>query len=72
MKPMMAGISGGLNPKTQDAHLDVFGINAIMLDGTSINRHPMGVNTGTTTLVQVTEDFYAKITYFNGMKSFIH
>lgn len=61
IKPMIAAISGGLNPKTLGPNLEVFGNNAMMLAGTGITLHPMGVSAGTAALVQAAEAFYAKV-----------
>lgn len=59
IKPMMPAVSGGLNPRTLHENLTVFGNNALMLAGTGITRHPMGVNAGTTALRQAAEAFRA-------------
>jgi len=57
IKPMMPAVSGGLNPRTLAPNLEVFGTNALMLAGTGITLHPMGVNAGTTALRQAAEAF---------------
>ena len=61
IKPMLTVVSGGLNPRTLGVHLEVFGSNALMLAGTGIARHPMGINAGTTALRQAVEAFRAGV-----------
>ncbi|OQW91140.1 MAG: hypothetical protein BWK79_17675 [Beggiatoa sp. IS2] len=57
IKPMLTAVSGGLNPRTLAANLEIFGSNALMLAGTGITTHPLGVNAGTIALNQATEAF---------------
>jgi len=61
IKPMMAAVSGGLNPRTLVPNLEIFGTNAMMLAGTGITLHPMGVNAGTTALRQAADAWRAGI-----------
>ncbi len=57
IKPMMPAVSGGLNPKTLIPNLKIFGTNALMLAGTGITLHPMGIKAGTTAMYQAAEAF---------------
>lgn len=61
IRPMMCAVSGGLNPRTLGANLEVFGNNALMLAGTGITTHPMGINAGATALFQAAEAHRAGI-----------
>ena len=61
IKPMMPAVSGGLNPKTLGPNLEVFGTDALMLAGTGITLHPMGVSAGTTALHQAAEAFRKRV-----------
>jgi ribulose 1,5-bisphosphate carboxylase large subunit-like protein len=61
IQPMLAAVSGGLNPRTLGANLEIFGTNAMMLAGTGITLHPMGVNAGTAALRQAAEAFRAGV-----------
>jgi ribulose 1,5-bisphosphate carboxylase large subunit-like protein len=62
IKPMIPAISGGLNSKTLAPNLEVFGNAALMLAGTGITLHPMGVRAGTTALYQAAKAFKEGIT----------
>ncbi len=57
IKPMLTVVSGGLNPRTLAANLAIFGHNALMLAGTGITTHPLGVHAGTIALNQAAEAF---------------
>ena len=57
IRPMMAAVSGGLNPATLGPNLEIFGTDAMMLAGSGITTHPMGVNAGTVALQQAAEAF---------------
>ncbi len=57
IKPMMAAVSGGLNPATLTPNLEIFGTDAMMLAGSGITTHPMGVNAGTLALQQAAQAF---------------
>jgi len=57
VKPMMPAVSGGLNPRTLGPNLEVFGTNALMLAGTGITLHPMGISAGTAALRQSADAF---------------
>ncbi len=57
IRPLMPAVSGGLNPATLGPNLAVFGADALMLAGTGITRHPMGVQAGTAALRQAAEAF---------------
>lgn len=57
IKPMMPAVSGGLNPKTLIPNLEIFGTNALMLAGTGITLHPMGIKAGTTAMYQAADAF---------------
>lgn len=57
IKPMMCAVSGGLNPRTLGANLEVFGSDALMLAGTGITTHPLGISAGTAALLQAAEAF---------------
>jgi len=57
IKPIMPAVSGGLNPGTLGANLEIFGTDALMLAGTGITLHPIGVRAGTTALYQAAEAF---------------
>ena len=57
IKPMMPAVSGGLNSRTLASNLQVFGTDALMLAGTGITRHPMGVSAGTAALRQAAGAF---------------
>lgn len=59
IKPMMTAVSGGLNPRTLAPNLEVFGADALMLAGTGITTHPMGVSAGTEALKQSAAAFAA-------------
>ena len=61
IKPMMPVVSGGLNPRTLGPNLEVFGTDALMLAGTGITLHPMGVSAGTTALRQAADAFWKGI-----------
>ena len=61
IKPMMTVVSGGLGPRTLGANLELLGNSALMLAGTGITTHPMGVYAGTTALYQAAEAFWAGI-----------
>jgi ribulose 1,5-bisphosphate carboxylase large subunit-like protein len=50
-----------LNPRTLGPNLEVFGTGAMMLAGTGITRHPMGVSAGTTALHQAAEAFQERV-----------
>ena len=57
LKPMIPAVSGGLNPSTLIPNLEVFGTNALMLAGTGITLHPMGISAGTTAMYQAADAF---------------
>ena len=57
IRPMMPAVSGGLNPRTLGPNLEVFGTNALMLAGTGITLHPMGISAGTAALRQAADAF---------------
>ena len=57
IKPMMAAVSGGLNPATLGPNLEIFGTDAMMLAGSGITTHPMGANAGTIAIQQAAEAF---------------
>jgi ribulose-bisphosphate carboxylase large chain len=57
IKPMLTAVSGGLNPRTLAANLEIFGNNALMLAGTGITTHPCGVHAGTIALNQAAVAF---------------
>jgi ribulose 1,5-bisphosphate carboxylase large subunit-like protein len=57
LRPLMPAVSGGLNPKTLGPNLEVFGVDALMLAGTGITKHPMGAQAGTTALRQAADAF---------------
>jgi len=57
IKPMIPAISGGLNPRTLIPNLEIFGTNALMLAGTGITLHPMGIRAGTTAMYQAADAF---------------
>ncbi|OQW93890.1 MAG: hypothetical protein BWK79_08770 [Beggiatoa sp. IS2] len=57
IKPMMTVVSGGLNPQTLGFNLAIFGHQALMLAGTGITTHPLGIGAGTTALKQAAEAF---------------
>jgi ribulose 1,5-bisphosphate carboxylase large subunit-like protein len=61
LRPLMPAVSGGLNPKTLGPNLEVFGVNALMLAGTGITKHPMGAQAGTTALRQAAEAFRSRV-----------
>ena len=61
IQPMMTAVSGGLNPRTLGENLGVFGSDALMLAGTGITTHPMGINAGTTALKQAAAAFQAGV-----------
>lgn len=60
IKPVMPAISGGLNPTTLAPNLEIFGKQALMLAGTGITLHPMGISAGTKAMYQAAEAFYTK------------
>ncbi len=62
IRPMMTAVSGGLNPRTLPGNLEVFGSDALMLAGTGITTHPMGINAGTAALKQSAEAWKAGMT----------
>jgi ribulose 1,5-bisphosphate carboxylase large subunit-like protein len=57
IKPMIPAISGGLNPRTLIPNLEIFGTNALMLAGTGITLHPMGIRAGTAAMYQAADAF---------------
>jgi ribulose 1,5-bisphosphate carboxylase large subunit-like protein len=57
IKPVMPAISGGLNPSTLGPNLEIFGTQALMLAGTGITLHPMGIKAGTQALYQAAEAY---------------
>jgi ribulose-bisphosphate carboxylase large chain len=59
IKPMMPAVSGGLNPRTLGANLAAFGADALMLAGSGITTHPLGIKAGTAALRQAAEAFQA-------------
>jgi len=61
IKPMMPAVSGGLNPRTLGPNLAIFGNNALMLAGTGVTTHPMGIQAGTTAMRQAAEAFRAGV-----------
>jgi ribulose 1,5-bisphosphate carboxylase large subunit-like protein len=61
IKPMIPAVSGGLNPRTLAPNLEVFGTAALMLAGTGITLHPLGVRAGTTALYQAADAFKSGI-----------
>lgn len=52
LKPMLTAVSGGLNPRTLGQNLHLFGTQALLLAGTGITTHPLGVKAGTLALQQ--------------------
>lgn len=54
-------VSGGLNPKNVPENLAVFGADVLLLAGTGITMHPMGVAAGTAALHQSAEAFKAGV-----------
>jgi ribulose 1,5-bisphosphate carboxylase large subunit-like protein len=61
LKQMMPAVSGGLNPRTLGPNLAVFGTGALMLAGTGVTQHPLGVKAGTAALRQAAEAFWAGV-----------
>jgi ribulose-bisphosphate carboxylase large chain len=61
IKPMMPAVSGGLNPRTLGPNLAVFGAEALMLAGTGVTQHPLGIRAGTAAMRQAAEAFWAGI-----------
>ena len=61
IKPMMPAVSGGLNPRTLGPNLQVFGTEALMLAGTGITLHPMGIGAGTAALRQAADAYWKGI-----------
>jgi ribulose 1,5-bisphosphate carboxylase large subunit-like protein len=59
IKPMMPAVSGGLSPRTLGANLAEFGTDALMLAGSGITTHPLGIKAGTAALRQAAEAFQA-------------
>lgn len=62
IKDMMTVVSGGLNPKTLGFNLAIFGHRALMLAGTGITTHPLGINAGSLALQQAAAAFKNGIT----------
>lgn len=61
IKAVMPAISGGLNPATLAPNLEIFGKQALMLAGTGITLHPMGISAGTQALYQAAESYEAGV-----------
>ena len=61
IKEMIPAVSGGLNPSTLEPNLEIFGTNALMLAGTGITLHPMGIKAGTTAMYQAADAFKAGV-----------
>jgi ribulose 1,5-bisphosphate carboxylase large subunit-like protein len=61
VKPMMPAVSGGLSPRTLGPNLAVFGTEALMLAGSGITTHPLGIKAGTAALRQAAEAFQAGV-----------
>ena len=61
IKEMIPAVSGGLNPSTLGPNLEIFGTNAMMLAGTGITLHPMGIKAGTTAMYQAADAFNAGV-----------
>jgi ribulose 1,5-bisphosphate carboxylase large subunit-like protein len=61
IKPMMPAVSGGLNPRTLGPNLAVFGTDALMLAGTGVTQHPLGIKAGTAAMRQAAEAFRAGV-----------
>ena len=61
IKEMIPAVSGGLNPSTLGPNLEIFGTNALMLAGTGITLHPMGIKAGTTAMYQAADAFKAGV-----------
>ncbi len=57
VRPMMPAVSGGLNPHTLGPNLELFGTGALMLAGTGVTTHPMGVSAGTAAMRQAAEAY---------------
>lgn len=57
IKPTLTAVSGGLNPQTLGENLKLFGRNALLLAGTGITTHPLGVNAGTKAMHQAATAF---------------
>ena len=61
IEEMIPAVSGGLNPSTLIPNLEIFGTNALMLAGTGITLHPMGIKAGTTAMYQAAEAYKAGV-----------
>jgi len=61
IKEMIPAVSGGLNPSTLEPNLEIFGTNALMLAGTGITLHPMGIKAGMTAMYQAADAFKAGV-----------
>jgi ribulose 1,5-bisphosphate carboxylase large subunit-like protein len=62
IRATVPAISGGLSPRNLPANLAVFGSDVLVLAGTGITTHPMGIMAGTTALRQAAEAFRAGVT----------
>ena len=61
IRATVPAVSGGLNPRNLPGNLAVFGSDVLVLAGSGITEHPMGVAAGTTALRQAAEAFRAGI-----------
>ncbi|MGI6207787.1 MAG: RuBisCO large subunit C-terminal-like domain-containing protein [Anaerolineae bacterium] len=57
IKDMVPAISGGLKPENLPQNLGIFGMDVMVLAGTGITSHPMGISAGTKAMQQAAEAF---------------
>lgn len=59
IKDMVPAISGGLKPSNMPRNLELFGLDVMVLAGTGITSHPMGIAAGTKAMQQAGEAYKA-------------
>jgi ribulose-bisphosphate carboxylase large chain len=57
IKDMVPAISGGLKPSNLPQNLEIFGLDVMVLAGTGITSHPMGIAAGTRAMHQAAQAF---------------
>jgi len=57
IKDMVPAVSGGLKPANLPQNLELFGMDVMVLAGTGITSHPMGISAGTRAMEQAAEAF---------------
>jgi ribulose-bisphosphate carboxylase large chain len=69
LKPMMAVASGGLQPGSVPALIDIFGLDVVIQAGGGIHGHPQGTEAGAKAMRQAVDAVLAKISLTEYAKS---